>query len=241
LQLSDSVSVVSGKHGLKFGGDFNYIRDRSELALFFPARVIFPSLPAFLAPSPAPVVFWWPLANGTTTRPALPIPFTQAVPDGLEPLTRTGVNHNSYGFFGQDEWKVNSRLTLTLGLRYDFETYPSQFVQRKDLNNFQPRFGLAYAFNPRTVVRAGFGIFNDRQFSSIGQLLTAVQFGSAAMNQTLRSSCPVAPIRGLLIQPTVAGPWRQRIPRRQGRADDHDDERRNWRHVPSPRLDACRM
>ena len=35
------------------------------------------------------------------------------------------MNHNSYGFFGQDEWKATPKLTLTLGLRYDFETYPS--------------------------------------------------------------------------------------------------------------------
>src|SRR5262249_5566405 len=67
LQLSDNLSVVSGGHALKFGADFNHIRDRSQLDLFFPARVIFPSLPAFLAPSPSPVVFWWPLVNGTTT------------------------------------------------------------------------------------------------------------------------------------------------------------------------------
>src|SRR5262249_53945807 len=64
LQLSDSLSVVSGGHGLKFGADFNHIRNTSQLDLFFPARVIFPSLPAFLQSSPAPVVFWWGLANG---------------------------------------------------------------------------------------------------------------------------------------------------------------------------------
>jgi hypothetical protein len=177
------------------------------LHLFFPARVIFPSLPAFLAPSPAPVVFWWPLQNGATTRQALPIPLTQDVPSDLQPLTRTSVNHNSYGFFGQDEWKASPELTLTLGLRYDFETYPSIFVQRQDLNNFQPRVGLAYAFSPRTVVRAGFGIFNDRLFSSIGQLLTTVQLGSAGHEPNARVVFPeVAPIRGLFIQPVVVGP-----------------------------------
>src|SRR5499426_1861321 len=167
VQLSDNLSVVSGRHARKFGTDFNHIRNRSQLDLFFPARVIFPSLPAFLAPSPTPVVFWWGLANGTTTRSALPIPFTQAVPNDVQSLTRTGVDHNSYGFFGQDEWKATPNLTLTLGLRYDFETYPELFVTRRDTNNFQPRVCLAYTFNPRTVVRAGFGIFNDRQFSSI--------------------------------------------------------------------------
>jgi outer membrane receptor protein involved in Fe transport len=207
LQLSDNLSVVSGGHALKFGADFNNIRDTTRLDLFFPARVIFPSLPAFLAPSPTPVVFWWGLANGTTTRSAVPVnPFTQAVPSDIASLTTTRVNHNSYGFFGQDEWKATPQLTFTLGLRYDFETYPELFVSRRDLNNFQPRVGLAYSFSPRTVVRAGFGIFNDRQFSSIGQLISVVQLGSAGDLPNASVVFPgVSPIRGLFIQPTVAG------------------------------------
>jgi hypothetical protein len=206
VQLSDNISVTSGKHALKFGADFNHIRDSNQLDLFFPARVIFPSLPAFLAPSPTPVVFWFPLANGTTTRAPLPVPFTKDIPDDLAPLARTALNHNSYGFFVQDEWKATSKLTVTLGLRYDFETYPEMFVQRKDLNNFQPRVGLAYAFSPRTVVRTGFGIFNDRLFSSVGQLLTTVQLGSAGNEPNAKVLFPeVAPVRALFIQPTVAG------------------------------------
>jgi outer membrane receptor protein involved in Fe transport len=204
LQLSDNLSIVSGAHTLKFGADFNHIRDRSQLDLFFPARVIFPNLNAFLAATPAPVVFWWPLENGTTTRSMLPVPFTQAVPDELEGLSTTTINHNSYGFFGQDEWKVTPKLTMTFGLRYDFETYPEMFVQEQDLNNFQPRVGLAYAVGPRTAVRAGFGIYNDRLFSSIGQLLTTVQLGSAGDLANASVVFPeVAPVRGLFIQPTV--------------------------------------
>src|SRR5215813_976537 len=99
LQLSDNLSVVSGGHGLKFGVDFNNIRDTSRLDLFFPARVIFASLggpgvagPTFL--NQTPVVFWWGLANGTTTRSAVPVnPFTQAVPTDIASLTTTNVNH----------------------------------------------------------------------------------------------------------------------------------------------------
>jgi outer membrane receptor protein involved in Fe transport len=206
VQLSNNFSTVMGAHTLKFGADFNHIRDANQLDLFFPARVIFPSLPAFLAPSPTPVVFWWPLANGATTRPALPIPFTRDIPSELEPLARTSVNHNSYGFFGQDEWKVLPKLTLTLGLRYDFETYPAIFVQHQDLNNFQPRVGLAYAFGNHSVVRAGFGIYNDRLFSSIGQLLTTVHLGSAGNEPNAKVVFPdVAPVRAQFIQPTVGG------------------------------------
>ncbi|HEV2666515.1 MAG TPA: TonB-dependent receptor, partial [Blastocatellia bacterium] len=211
LQLTDNLSVVSGGHALKFGTDFNNIRNTSRLDLFFPARVIFANLGGPGVPGPTflnqtPVVFWWGLANGTTTRSALPVPFTQAVPSDIASLTTTRVNHNSYGFFGQDEWKATSNLTLTLGLRYDFETYPELFVARKDLNNFQPRVGLAYSFSPRTVVRAGFGIFNDRQFTSIGQQISVIQLGSAGDQPNANVVFPgVAPVRGLFIQPTVVG------------------------------------
>jgi outer membrane receptor protein involved in Fe transport len=206
IQLSDNITVLSGQHSLKFGTDFNHIRDNNQLDLFFPARVIFPNLPAFLQASPTPVVFWWPLANGTTTRAPLPVPFTKDIPDDLAPLAKTSVHHNSYGFFAQDEWKATPKLTVTLGLRYDFETYPGLFVQRQDLNNFQPRVGFAYAFSPRTVVRAGFGIYNDRLFSSIGQLLTTVQLGSAGDGPNAKVVFPeVAPVRAQFIQPTVGG------------------------------------
>lgn len=206
VQLSDSISFVSGKHAMKFGADFNDINDENQLNLFFPARVIFPSLTAFIAPVPTPVVFWWPVENGQTTRTPLPVPFTKDIPDDLAPLARTSVDHNSYGFFAQDEWNATEKLTVTFGLRYDFETYPEMFVQQKDMNNFQPRLGLAYAMSPRTVVRAGFGIFNDRLFSSIGQLLTTVQLGSAGNEPNAKLVFPeVAPVRGQFIQPTVGG------------------------------------
>jgi hypothetical protein len=206
LQIGDNVSIISGAHAWKFGGDFNNIRDTAKWDLFFPARVIFPSLPAFLAPSPTPVVFWWPLLNGTTTRPPLSIPLTEDVPAALEPFTHTSVDHNAFGFFFQDEWKVTNKLTLTYGVRYDVETNPALFVQDNDINNFQPRVGLAYAYSPKTVVRAGFGIFNDRLSSSVGQLFTTAEWGSAGDQPNAQIVFPdVAPIRGRFIQPTIGG------------------------------------
>ena len=211
LQGSDSLSRVSGRHSFKVGADFNYLSDTAEWDLFFPARVIFATLggpgvagPTFL--NQTPVVFWWPLVNGTTTRPALPVPFTQDVPDSIRPLISTRINHNAYGFFGQDEWKATPKLTLTLGLRYDFETYPSELVAHNDFNNFQPRAGIAYAFTPNTVVRAGFGIFNDRLFTSIGQTLGASEWLSAGNLPNAQILFPgIQPLRARFLQPTVGG------------------------------------
>ena len=71
------------------------------------------------------------------------------------------LNHGYYGFFAQDQWKVTPKLTFNYGLRYDFE---SGLSDQMDVSHkgFQPRIGFAYSPDRKTVIRAGFGLFNDR-------------------------------------------------------------------------------
>jgi outer membrane receptor protein involved in Fe transport len=71
------------------------------------------------------------------------------------------LNHSYYGFFVQDQWKVTPKLTFNYGLRYDFE---SGLSDQMDVSHkgFQPRIGFAYSPDRKTVIRAGFGLFNDR-------------------------------------------------------------------------------
>jgi hypothetical protein len=117
-------------------------------------------------------------------------------------------DHNVYGFYGQDEWKATPRVTLTYGVRYDFETHPDEIVLREDLNNIQPRVGLALAINPRTVIRAGFGIYSGRIASSgIGQMIGPTVFngtGYLPNSQVLYPGIPT--VRARFINPTVRGP-----------------------------------
>jgi len=72
------------------------------------------------------------------------------------------IDHGYWGWFAEDQWKINPKLTLNYGLRWDFETGLSSFVNN-DYNEWQPRVGLAYAPSKSTVIRAGFGVFFDRQ------------------------------------------------------------------------------
>jgi hypothetical protein len=69
----------------------------------------------------------------------------------------------------QDDWSIGSRLTLNLGLRYDFET--GAFAENTsvlpflasgrpyDKNNFGPRLGFAYRLTDQTFLRGGGGVY----------------------------------------------------------------------------------
>ena len=204
-QASESLAISQGKHQWKFGGDINHMNDDSQWDLFFPARIIFPNLTTFFNHTPA--VFWFPFLNGAASHPGFSLPFTQDVPTAWQGTTLTSMGHNAYGFFVQDEWKAMQKLTLTLGLRYDFETYPDRFVLNNDMNNFQPRVGFAYAYSKRGVIRGGFGIFNDRLVSSIGQTFDTAEWLSAGYQPNAQVLFPgISTIKARFIQPTVGGP-----------------------------------
>jgi hypothetical protein len=64
---------------------------------------------------------------------------------------------NEFGSFFQDQIKLTPRLQLSVGLRYDWQTF------LHDNNNFSPRVSIAYAPGKgKTILRAGTGVFYDR-------------------------------------------------------------------------------
>jgi len=163
VQFLDNFTYVVGAHSLKFGADVNHLRTTEFWDIWFPARVIFPSLAAFLGRPPfaAPTIAaiqWSPPELSTRVDPT-----TRALPREWEEGSRASLTHHFLGFFAQDQWRVRPSLTLSLGLRWDAHLVPTDFV-RRDLNNFQPRVGFSWSLGrtQSTVIRGGAGLFHDK-------------------------------------------------------------------------------
>jgi hypothetical protein len=173
-QIRDNFSKVIGGHDLKIGADFrrNIVSDYSALAGTS-------GLLTMLSTSE--------FVNGVTGAGGS---FYNA---NFTNVGAVKIKLYNVGVYLQDQWKITSKLNLTLGLRVDRTANPSCAACFTRLNApfenlshdvgtpynaaistglkyafpdvekavFSPRFGFAYSLTPNTVVRGGFGIFDD--------------------------------------------------------------------------------
>jgi outer membrane receptor protein involved in Fe transport len=101
----------------------------------------------------------FPLNNATPLNTKT---WANAFPPGLSSNYVYKLQHDYQGVFAQDQWRVTPKLTVNYGLRYDLEEGLGDQIAPY-YKAFQPRVGFAYSPDNKTVIRAGFGIFFDRE------------------------------------------------------------------------------
>jgi hypothetical protein len=167
FHYSDTLAWTHGKHTVRAGGEFRRFRNNNFNG-GTGGSILFPNLTAFLAGTPSQAV-----------ETALPV----------TPALRV----NALGTFVQDDYKVTPRLTLNLGLRWEYNGVPSEIHDRlgvfdftnhalvrigtngidepyhKTFTNFGPRVG--FAWDPfgkgKTVIRSGAGFYYDQPVTNI--------------------------------------------------------------------------
>ena len=84
-----------------------------------------------------------------------------ATPTNLTSNFNFHLNHGYWGIFAEDQWRIKPNLTLNYGLRWDIETGLGYAIDSY-FKAVQPRVGIAWSPDSKTVVRAGYGLFFDR-------------------------------------------------------------------------------
>ena len=148
-ELRDTYQFFLGgdrsSHDIKLGGSYQNIKEDWDYPVF-PHGML-----------------WW--ANDTRT---LPYRYDYAVGD-----PRTKVKTNLFGVFAQDTWRVGRNVTVSLGLRWDYDTdgnnpdftHPLEPEKRHtDKNNVQPRLSFTWDLTGEgtSVLRGGAGKFTGR-------------------------------------------------------------------------------
>jgi hypothetical protein len=183
-EFADNVTLVRGKHNIKFGGYELYRGNHSESHTFFPGRFVFGNLPGGLLSSclanPSGAI-----TASPTTGCGLPgslssasINSIQSVSLGLPQFYQQGFGNPIYNYprpftaaFVQDQWQLKPNFTLNVGVRYELD---SQYgALPTDKNNFAPR--VSFAWDPfkdhKTVIRAGYGIFYSPIYGQIADVV----------------------------------------------------------------------
>lgn len=164
LEVRNNTSLTRGNHNINFGGRVRRRSESVDTRSGYNGTFTFPSLTAYQLTEQG-------LAQGMTLsqiRAAGGGPSQFDITAG-NPVAEAAVT--DLAFYGEDTWRVRPNVSLTYGLRFETQNEIS------DHADFAPRLGLAWGLGhgttPKTVVRAGFGIFYDRFEES--EVLQAMQ------------------------------------------------------------------
>ena len=190
-QFSDTFSIISGRHSIKFGGEFRRLRYNALQSNALRGDMRFNGNFTVNPSSRRGTGL-----GGADTLLGKPSSAFIRFINGTR-----GYRRKEIAFHLQDTYKVNDRLTLNLGVRYDnYLGWPwTEVADRQynfirelgtvarvgsgdvpwrsghpgDNNNFSPRVGIAYKATEKTVFRFGYGLYY-----STGQLDTTRNLGA---------------------------------------------------------------
>jgi hypothetical protein len=158
-ELQDNASLSLGRHLLKFGGRLRANREASYSAANFNGTFTFSSLAAYQITEAGLQQGWSAAQIQAAGGGAAQFSIVYGQPRFRSTLFDAGV-------YTQDDWRLRPRLTLSYGLRLESQNHLN------DHADWAPRLAISWGLGrgqnpPKTVLRAGYGIFYDR----IGQNL----------------------------------------------------------------------
>ena len=208
-QLRDALAWSLGKHTLKLGGEFQHYTASGEINVFGTGTVILTS------------DFGFANLNGASGPPNdLDIPIAVALKSSapVSPVPIPFVFDSYIAGYAQDDWRATPRLTLNLGLRWEYDsnltgnssahdpcpslttapskpcTWMANVINLKkvpDKKDFSPRLG--FTFDPmgkgETVIRGGYGIYYDRIILEAGAEELVQNDRTLTVTQYAGSSC----------------------------------------------------
>ncbi len=208
-QVRDALSWSLGKHTLKLGGEFQHYTASGEINVFGTGTVILTS------------DFGFANLNGASGPPNdLDIPIAVALKSSapVSPVPIPFVFDSYLAGYAQDDWRVSRRLTLNLGMRWEYDsnltgnssahdpcpsltteptspcTWMANVINLKkvpDKKDFSPRVG--FIFDPigkgKTVIRGGYGIYYDRIILETGAEELVQNDRALTITQYAGSSC----------------------------------------------------
>jgi Carboxypeptidase regulatory-like domain/TonB dependent receptor len=155
-QVADTLSYVHGKHVTKYGVDYNHINDYISNLFNEHGSYSYNTTDAFLAD-------YFHTTQGLGPNTSHYNSFSQATgPRAFEFQTK------DYAFFATDDWKIKPRLTLTLGIRWEYEALPNALLPNTGLTVFENANQISASKNIPNAVAVSPTLSTPRDHNNFG-------------------------------------------------------------------------